>query len=43
MKVGPVAKIDKKNNDTISENCDVIAIFQFMANLEQSGNQIPDA
>ena len=27
----------------MSKNCDLIAIFQFTANLEQSGNQIPDA
>ena len=27
----------------MSKNCDLIAIFQFTANLEQSGSQIPDA
>ena len=27
----------------MSENCNDIAIFQFMANLDQSGNQIPNA
>ena len=27
----------------MSENFDVIAIFQFTANLEQSGCRIPDA
>ena len=51
MKLGPVTKLDKKNNttsktfgdDAMSENCDVIPIFQFMANLEQSGSRIPVA
>ena len=27
----------------MSKNCDVIVIFPFMATLEQSGGQIPDA
>ena len=27
----------------MSENDNVIAIFQFMANLEQSGSRIPEA
>ena len=44
MKRGPVTKIDKGNkktskkihDDVISLNCDVIVIFQFMADLEQS-------
>ena len=51
MKLGPVTNLDTRNkttsketdDDVISENCDVILIFQFMANLEQSGSQIPDA
>ena len=44
MKRGPVTKVDKGNkktskkidDDVISLNCDVIVIFQFMADLEQS-------
>ena len=51
MKVGLVTKVYKKNRTTlmtfedgvISANCDVIVIFQFMANLEQFGRRIPDA
>ena len=51
MKLGPVTKLDKRNKTTskkfddevISENYDVIVIFQFMANLEQSGSWILDA
>ena len=52
MKFGPVTKLDKKNkkknrqknfdNDVTSENHDVIAIFQFTTNLEQSGSWILD-
>ena len=50
MKLGPVTKLDKRNktmskdfgNDAMSENCDVILFFRFMANLEHSGSQIPD-
>ena len=49
MKLGPVTKLDKGNNkrqknidDVMSENCDVIVFFGFMANLEQSGSRIPD-
>ena len=50
MKFGPVTKLDKRNkamsknfdNDLISENCEAI-VFQFIANLEQSGSPIPDA
>ena len=44
MKLEPVTKLDKRNNttskkneDVMSENCDVIAFFQFTGNLEQSG------
>ena len=48
MKHGPVTKLDKRNKRTrkkiddnvISANCDIIIIFQFMANLEQSGSRI---
>ena len=48
MKHGPVTKLDKRNKRTrkkiddnvISGNCDIIIIFQFMANLEQSGSRI---
>ena len=50
MELAPVTKIDKENtttskkidDDVISKNCDVIAIFQFTANLEQSGSRISD-
>ena len=50
MKLGPVTKLDKRNkitskkfdSDVMSANCDVIFIFLFLANLEQSGSQIPD-
>ena len=50
MKLGPVTKIDKRNettskkfdDDVKSENCDVIVIFGFLANLEQSAGRIPD-
>ena len=50
MKLGPVPKLDKRNktpskkfdDDVISENYEVIAIFRFMANLEQSGSRVPD-
>ena len=49
MKFGPITKLDKKNRlalrkfdyDLMLPNCDVIVIFQFMANLEQSGSWIP--
>ena len=51
MKLGAVTKPDKKNktmskknnDDAISENCDVIVIFPFTANLEQSQSRISDA
>ena len=49
MKFGPATKFGKRNIvrskkiDEFWESCDVIAIFQFIANLEQSGSQIPDA
>ena len=33
----------KIEDDIISANCEVIVIFWFMANLEQSGSQNPDA
>ena len=50
MKLGPITKLDKGNkktskksdDDVISENCEVIAIFGFLTNLEQSGDRIPD-
>ena len=49
-KLGPVTKLDKRkistskkfNVDLMSENYDVIVIFGFLANLEQSGDRIPD-
>ena len=45
MKLGPVTKLNKRNirmskkidDDAMSENFDVIVIFQFLVNLEQSG------
>ena len=48
MKLGPVPKLDKRNKKTskkfddevMSENCNVIAIFQFTTNLEQSKTHI---
>ena len=51
MKLGPVTKLYKKNTTTskffddgiMSKNCDVIVIFQFMANSEQSKSWILDA
>ena len=51
MKLGPVTKLDKGNkknvkkikDDVISKIYDVIAIFQFTTNLEQSKSWIPDA
>ena len=51
MKFGPVTKLDKRNkktskkfdDDIMSGNCNVIVIFQFMDNLEQSESKIPDA
>ena len=47
MKLGPVPNLDKRNKKTskkfddevMSENCNVIAIFQFTTNLEQSITQ----
>ena len=50
MKLRPVTKFDKRNKitsqkidkDLMSKNCDVIVIFQFMANLEKSRSRIPD-
>ena len=47
MKLGPVAKIDKRNKttskkfhvDVVSENCDVIVIFRIFG---QFGGRIPD-
>ena len=50
MKLGPVTKIDKRNKttskkidiDVMSKKCDAIDIFRILANLEQSGGQIPE-
>ena len=53
MNLGPVTKFDKRNkttskkfdDDVIPENCDVkivIVSSGFLANLEQSGGQIPN-
>ena len=50
MKLGPVTKIDKRNKTTSKKfddyvmliDCDIIAIFPIMANLEQSGTRIPE-
>ena len=49
--IGPVTKIDKRiktasqkfDDEVMSGNSDVIAIFQFMVNWKQSGIQLPDA
>ena len=46
MKVGPVTKFDKRNtatSDVLSTNDDVIFTFYFLADLEQSRSQPPDA
>ena len=50
MKLGPVTKLtrqkktSKKFDDGVmSESCDVMSIFQFTVNLEQSGSRIPGA
>ena len=51
MKLPPVTKLNKRkknaskkfSDDLALENCYGIVFFQFMANLEQSGNQIPKA
>ena len=50
MKLGSLTKLDKRNKttskkfdfDVMSENCDVIVIFFFWANLEQSVARNPD-
>ena len=50
MKLRPVTKLDKRNkttskkfdDDVMSENCHIIVIFGFLANLEQSVGWIPD-
>ena len=50
MKLGPTTKLDKRNKTTSKNfdvcvmltNCDVIAFFQFLTNLEQSVSGIPD-
>ena len=50
MKLDPVTKLHQRNkttskkvdDDVMSENCDVIVIFGFLANFEQSGDRIPD-
>ena len=51
MKLGLGTKLDKRNIgtskkfdvDIISTNCDIIAFFQFMVNLQPSGSRIPNA
>ena len=53
MKLGPVTKRDKRNKTTSKKkkltimSCykivTLLSLFWFMANLEQSGSQIPDA
>ena len=51
MKLGPVTKLDKKNkttpkkfdNDVMSTIVTSLFVFLFMADLEQSRSQIPDA
>ena len=42
MKLASVTKLDKKNKTT-PKKIDDDFFFQFMANLELSGNRIPDA
>ena len=50
MKIGQVSKRDTRNkatskkskDDVLSENCDIIVTFGFLADLEQSGDWIPD-
>ena len=51
MKLGPVIKLDNRNKTT-SKNLEItssrqivtsLSLFRFMANLEQSRSQIPDA
>ena len=50
MKFGSVTKLDKRKkatskkreDDAMSENCDAIVIFGFLANLEHSGGRIPN-
>ena len=51
MKLGSVTKLDNRNKKMSKEfddgimltNCDVTVIFQFMANLEESGSWIRDS
>ena len=52
MKLGPVIKIDKRNKklskkSTMASYREIVMslcfFFQFLADLEQSGSQIPDA
>ena len=50
MKLGPVAKLGKRNKTTpknlpltsCRENMTSLSIFRFLANLEESGDRIPD-
>ena len=50
MKLGPVAKLDKKiktrtkkfSDDAMSSNCDVMSYDLFMTNSKQSGSRIAD-
>ena len=50
MELEPVTETDMRNKatskkidvDVMSEDYDVIVIFLFLANLEQSGGRIPD-
>ena len=41
MKHGPVTKLDKRNKTT-SKKMMLTSFFGFLANLEQSGDRIPD-
>ena len=51
MELGAVTELDKRNtvmsknfdDDVMSAYCDIIAFFQFMANLQPSRSRIPDA
>ena len=51
MKLGPVAKLDKRNKttsnkfdvDAMPESCESLSFFGFLANLEPSRGLIPDS
>ena len=49
MELGPVAKLDKRNNakkiddDGMLKIVTSLSLFRFTINFEQSGSRIPDA